>query len=144
MAVAELQKKATVWCAHAVKKCGCRIYDDRPQSCRDFQCLWLASSIAPPHLRPDVIHGLLTEAPNEGDVSGTILHEDPGYPGVAYHALKATFQRAISSGHHYVIVISGHSRQALFYGDAKLLPIAQAAVSAAMPTSVVRLCEQAE
>ena len=43
LGVEELEKLPLQWCKHC--KIGadhaCTIYHDRPQSCRDFQCLWL-------------------------------------------------------------------------------------------------------
>jgi hypothetical protein len=53
LAVSELNKPARWSCDHA--SChGCRVYDARPASCRDFNCLWLRgvmdSDLA---LRPD-------------------------------------------------------------------------------------------
>ncbi len=29
------------WCRHACAGVGCKIYETRPQSCRDFECAWL-------------------------------------------------------------------------------------------------------
>jgi hypothetical protein len=53
LAVDELRKPMRWACDHLT--CGgCRIYDARPQSCRDFNCLWLLGEI--PHdeaTRPD-------------------------------------------------------------------------------------------
>ncbi|WP_113553175.1 hypothetical protein [Rhizobiales bacterium] len=34
-----LEKPANAWCRHCTGA-GCRIYEDRPQLCRDFLCLW--------------------------------------------------------------------------------------------------------
>lgn len=41
MAIHELEKPRGEWCPHACSK-GCGIYSERPQSCRDFICCWLA------------------------------------------------------------------------------------------------------
>ncbi|OCP04477.1 MULTISPECIES: hypothetical protein [unclassified Ensifer] len=35
-----LAKPANAWCQHCTQGQGCRIYDARPQLCRDFLCLW--------------------------------------------------------------------------------------------------------
>lgn len=35
-----LAKPANQWCDHCREGQGCRIYDRRPQLCRDFLCLW--------------------------------------------------------------------------------------------------------
>jgi coenzyme F420-reducing hydrogenase beta subunit len=58
LAIAELQKPARWACDH-VHCSGCRIYADRPQPCRDFNCAWLRGAIpGDDSLRPDRL-GLL-------------------------------------------------------------------------------------
>ncbi len=49
----ELNKPAGPKCAHC--EAGCRIYPERPQVCRDFECEWLMSRSLPQHFRPDRI-----------------------------------------------------------------------------------------
>jgi hypothetical protein len=52
-AVHELNKPAR-WSCDNLSCHGCRIYDSRPASCRDFNCLWLRGALADdPMLRPD-------------------------------------------------------------------------------------------
>ena len=36
-----LNKQEGKWCAHCAIGSGCRIYEDRPEQCRSFVCLWL-------------------------------------------------------------------------------------------------------
>lgn len=53
----EPPKVAGVACGHLCRR-GYGVYDDRPQSCRDFECLWLSSQSRfdysmPKYLRPD-------------------------------------------------------------------------------------------
>lgn len=72
------------WCSHA--KPGripgaCTIYQDRPESCRAFECVWLISQsrpgdVMPPGLRPDRCHAVLTAVPGENTL---VVHPDPGY-----------------------------------------------------------------
>jgi hypothetical protein len=45
LAVDELRKPMRWACDHAACA-GCRIYDARPQSCRDFNCQWLLGEIS--------------------------------------------------------------------------------------------------
>ena len=49
--VPELRKPGYQPCAH--QHGGCAIYPQRPQSCRDFQCYWLAHPELSERLRPD-------------------------------------------------------------------------------------------
>src|SRR5262245_21162621 len=44
--VAELAKPVDTWCAHARPgHGGCAIYPDRPRTCREFVCGWLAGAV---------------------------------------------------------------------------------------------------
>ncbi|MCO5157926.1 MAG: YkgJ family cysteine cluster protein [Aquamicrobium sp.] len=51
------RKPVNQWCRHCKPGNGCTIYEDRPRSCREFECLWLQSQTKPhpmgPELRPD-------------------------------------------------------------------------------------------
>lgn len=39
--VADVGKAVNAWCQHCEAGKGCRIYDDRPQMCRSFNCAWI-------------------------------------------------------------------------------------------------------
>lgn len=55
LAVTELQKPARRACDHVCCS-GCRIYENRPQECRQFHCLWMRGALgADPALRPDTL-----------------------------------------------------------------------------------------
>ena len=41
MGVTALDKPAAKWCRHFSKSAACAIYEDRPDDCRVFNCLWL-------------------------------------------------------------------------------------------------------
>lgn len=79
LAVPELEKPADVPCKHIGK--GCSIYEDRPQSCRDVECLWLLTRnrvmnvTMPASTRPDRCGVVVTA--HEGYV---VLHVDPDKP----------------------------------------------------------------
>jgi hypothetical protein len=46
-------KQPWQWCQNCDKGQGCRIYETRPQGCRDFMCLWKVMPTFPEELRPD-------------------------------------------------------------------------------------------
>jgi hypothetical protein len=55
LAVHELRKPMRWACDH-VSCAGCRVYDIRPQSCRDFNCQWLLGEIpGDDSARPDTL-----------------------------------------------------------------------------------------
>lgn len=51
----ELGKPVNTWCQHCAIGKGCNIYKDRPQGCKDFECLWLKNPAIPYEFRPDKI-----------------------------------------------------------------------------------------
>jgi hypothetical protein len=53
MGIKELQKAPNVWCQHCDIGVGCKIYSSRPESCQEFQCLWLQDEQMPEEWRPD-------------------------------------------------------------------------------------------
>jgi hypothetical protein len=56
MMVPELDKPAWILCSHCATGVGCKIYPDRPQSCRDFLCGWLQAPYMGPDLKPEKCH----------------------------------------------------------------------------------------
>jgi hypothetical protein len=56
MGIAELKKPAWTECSHVAPGIGCRIYPDRPRSCRQFICGWLLDPGMGPELKPDQCH----------------------------------------------------------------------------------------
>lgn len=49
--ITEIGKPARQWCPDWNKDKGCTIYNNRPEVCRDFSCLWLAGKL-PDRLSP--------------------------------------------------------------------------------------------
>jgi hypothetical protein len=70
MGVRELDKPANTWCTHCSIGSGCRIYDTRPESCRNYACVWLRTQSLDkpisPALRPDRSRVVIGTA-NEGE-----------------------------------------------------------------------------
>ena len=57
LAVPEIEKPALKWCKHCSNPGGCGIYDTKPKSCTEFECIWLQTQKTPTplplELRPD-------------------------------------------------------------------------------------------
>jgi len=53
--IADLGKPAWAWCEHCLpgSSKGCKIYDTRPQMCREFKCVWILTPTLGPEWRPD-------------------------------------------------------------------------------------------
>jgi uncharacterized protein len=96
----ELQKPANKWCDHCTKS-GCAIYESRPQSCRNFNCLWL-SGAGDESIRPDkskVVMG----ANRDGKI---VFYVDPSRPD----AWRKPFFQKILNGLTRAYVVIGERR----------------------------------
>ncbi len=97
MGVPALNKLPGEWCVHCDPKVGCKIYDDRPESCRDFECLWLQAQsrkdnmLNEPALRPDKCKGVIVTTTDSG---GIVIKTDPDRPN-AY--LNGPLKRFVKS-----------------------------------------------
>lgn len=78
----ELQKQNAVLCTHCTKSGGCSIYDDRPEVCRNWYCLWRQLPNLDDAWRPDRI-GLMGHTYGASDgYSQTIKWNVIGPPGM--------------------------------------------------------------
>lgn len=88
MGVVEILKPPQVWCQHCEQGKGCGIYADRPRSCAEFTCVWLAYGMSP-ETRPDRSHVVLI-ATKDDDLIAKVdpqhpeAHKEPGMK----HALR--------------------------------------------------------
>jgi hypothetical protein len=111
LGVTELNKPKGVWCQHCDKGHNCKIYDDRPQSCRNFECGWLLSDL-PVAYRPDKLHLVITGESKELDAM--VIHVDPAYPD-AYRQPKAeaVLQAVVKASRKGIVLIIGNRRHLL-------------------------------
>ncbi len=85
LGIKELEKKPGEWCGHCAVGKGCKIYHDRPPSCREYQCAYLMGfdqGIIPPlAMRPDKSRVVISPGmgtANDGTEIVTV-HVDPGF-----------------------------------------------------------------
>jgi hypothetical protein len=84
-AIAELpDKPAGKWCTHCAVGVGCKIYEQRPATCRMFECLWLISqkqadprNRLPAELRPDKSKVVFSPTTNENVMAATTMPHSP-------------------------------------------------------------------
>jgi hypothetical protein len=76
LGIEELQKPPGVWCKHVAHGKGCGAYDERPGSCRSFNCYWLVSPYLGPEWKPDKSKFVIWQEPS----GAWILSVDPGNP----------------------------------------------------------------
>lgn len=77
-----LTKPPNQWCQHCKVGSGCGIYDNRPQPCRNFDCLWLVHPEMAEELRPDRSHVIMYGLSEEDKAkfnSDVVVMEDPQY-----------------------------------------------------------------
>lgn len=51
--IQKLNKEPSVWCEHYIQGKGCNDYDNRPEECRNYRCLYLDSQNLPDDIKPD-------------------------------------------------------------------------------------------
>jgi hypothetical protein len=107
MGIAEIQKPRGVWCAHCAPGKGCRIYDQRPEECRAFNCLWLQDAKLGPEWKPERSKLVLVATPSGKDL---VICCDPGFPAAwrsqPYYSQILDFARAAVSSGSSVMVSS--------------------------------------
>jgi hypothetical protein len=54
-------KKPWITCKHCLGR-KCSIYEDRPDPCRQFECLWLIDTFIPKKFRPDKVNAFFVES----------------------------------------------------------------------------------
>lgn len=112
MGVAEIAKPRNTRCLHCDSGVGCRIYEDRPPSCRAFDCVWLQSQSKPgmrlaPDLRPDRSHVVLTAT---DDGRALVAHVDTDRPQAWKSGRMADFLRSVSRSFPGVLIVIGNRR----------------------------------
>jgi len=125
--IPEWNKPRNVWCEHCTPGKGCNIYNDRPELCRTFRCIWLRTPEMPEWVKPSESKMLLctlgynqagfVEAPNRTVITVLV---DPAYQNVLREGTK---QRAFLDelSYHNIIVCEDVTEFAIVDGVA--LPI---------------------
>jgi hypothetical protein len=117
MAVEELAKPGGSWCPHCDKSSGCTVYAERPQSCRDFECVWLQSQSKPDPMpadaRPDRCKVVLDVAQHG---KALIAHVDRDYPDAWRRGAIGRILSGFTAKRGSLIVACGDHRHAFFPG----------------------------
>lgn len=109
--IPEINKPAETMCPHAVPGVGCQIYETRPQSCRDFACMWSSTrGFIDPSDRPDKV-GVVIDVTRDGSQFGRqIMVARPSEPE-AFRKLTATLTIARLAERGLIVIIEGDKRQ---------------------------------
>ncbi len=95
-----INKPRAGWCQHCQIGVGCKVYDDRPEPCRTFRCLWLEGREEgvemPDELRPDRCGVVFAPTTNETACSA---HMDKNKPDAWKRGAAAAYiQRIVAAG----------------------------------------------
>lgn len=110
LAVTELSKPPNQWCQHCDVGHGCRIYSDRPEGCRKFECLWLQNETFPEDFRPDRIHATIHTTT---DGNTPLIHIDPQTPDHYRYGRLGQFVNGCRNSGLDVIIVAGDRRKIL-------------------------------
>ena len=104
MGVPELKKPSAKWCSSCDRGKGCTVYDERPPSCRNFQCFWLMDENFPDEFRPDRINAL---AAFNDTPDSAVLHVDPAKPATVRKPEVRAMIDALLKAYPKVFLLSG-------------------------------------
>lgn len=104
--IPELSKPAGKWCQHCAIGNGCKIYEQRPQMCVEYECLWLQSQQRPgaemaEALRPDRCKVVFAFTTNPKIINAMTL---PGAP-LAWERKDVRAFIDKMNGHGYAVAI---------------------------------------
>lgn len=108
MVIPDLDKPNNVWCTHCEIGKGCRIYETRPQMCRDFYCHYIMDRALGDDWHPARTHFVL-----RADDKVLIVQVDPQRPDAwkraPYHAaLRKHANKVYAAGGEIIVRIGDH------------------------------------
>ena len=120
-----LNKQEGKWCAHCAIGSGCRIYEDRPEQCRSFVCLWLQDVTMPPEWKPEISKMVLSIYPTTGFIYAQV---DPGTPFAwrkepYFSRLKAMAEQLLKDRRHVLVFVNGNATLIMPTGPVPIGPM---------------------
>ena len=106
--VPAVPKKAGAWCPHCAVGRGCKIYDERPDLCREFVCLWIQDAGLPEDWKPEKSKMVATVSSQTGFVH---VRCDPSSPNVwrrdPHHSYLRGWSRQLLERRSHLLVFVG-------------------------------------
>lgn len=113
--IVEVESPAGQWCQHCAPGTGCKIHPTRPDTCRDFYCMWLSEAGLGPEWKPEKskivlrfeLNGRRIAAHVDASVPGA-WRRDPYFADLKrWSAAAVAEQRQVSVwiGQHCVVVL---------------------------------------
>ena len=121
-----LSKPDGKWCAHCTIGVGCRIYQERPEQCRDFICLWLQDETMPQEWKPENSKMVLSIFPATGFIYAQV---DPGSPFAwrkepYLSRLRAMSEQLLRDRRHLLVFVGGNATLIMPTGPVPIGPMA--------------------
>lgn len=115
-AIPQVAKPAGAWCQHCTVGVGCKIYEQRPTVCRDYECLWLQAKkrgerIAD-ELRPDRSKVVIGQSTNQQIITATQM---PGAAGAWQRPRMHEFLKMFVDGGYTVAIGMPAARNQLLW-----------------------------
>jgi hypothetical protein len=99
-------KPAGIPCHHRTDA-GCAVHDQRPQSCRNFECFWLLDDSFPDDMRPDLC-GVVVSFNEDHD--SVVIHVDPDRPDALSDDVGGLWVEALLTTFDPLFVVCGEDR----------------------------------
>jgi hypothetical protein len=114
-------KPAHTWCPHCAVGKGCKVYDERPKPCKEFECLWLTGVLRgenlPPELRPDRCHVIFAPTTDETDIA---VHVDFHRPDAWKSKIVKSWIEGIAlAGFRLTVSSDNATEKIVIYADPK-------------------------
>lgn len=125
-------KPAGKWCHHCKPGQGCAIWQERPQGCRDYYCIWRIDPDLPDDWRPDAAKFILTQM---GPAFPLTLVTDPAQPNAwrrepYFSRLVRTTRELLETRGTALVIEGGRTRLVL-------LPHGEVAIPDDMPSAAI-------
>jgi hypothetical protein len=123
--IEDLKKPAGKWCSHCAIGVGCKIYDDRPQQCRAFDCVWIQDAEMPQSWKPENSKIVFSIWPSTGFVYGQV---DPGAPSAwkkepYLSGLRAWSEKLLQERRHLLIFVGSNATLIMPPGPVEIGPM---------------------
>lgn len=123
--IPEIGKAAGKWCGQCKPGRGCKIHDNLPSQCSEFNCLWRTDAAMPAQWKPDQAKMVVTIHPLTRNIQ---VQVDPGLPSAwsrqPYHDhLRQWATKNMPKGMHVVVFVNDQATLVLPDQDVQVGPV---------------------
>jgi hypothetical protein len=123
--IVEIGKAAGKWCGQCKPGRGCKIHDNLPTQCAEFNCLWRTDAAMPAQWKPDQAKMVASIQPMTRNIQ---IQVDPGLPSAwsrqPYHDhLRQWAKKNMPTGIYVVVFVNDQATLVLPDQDVPLGPL---------------------